>query len=50
MDGARLTQQHMHRAAQNAANWLLSAERLRGAAEIILAHEMAKEVPYFRAH
>jgi hypothetical protein len=40
----------MYRAAQNPASWLLSAERLRDAAEIILTHERAQEVPYFRAH
>jgi hypothetical protein len=40
----------MYRAAQNPANWLLSAERLRDAAEIILSHEQAQEVPYFQAH
>jgi hypothetical protein len=50
MAGARLSQQQMYRAAQNPANWLLSAERLRKAAEIILSHEMTQEVPYFRAH
>ncbi len=28
----------------------MSAERLRDAAEIILRHEVEKEIPYFRAH
>lgn len=50
MTRARLTPQTMYRAAQNPTNWLLSAERLRNAAEIILKHEMAQEIPYFRAH
>lgn len=50
MARARLTQQMMYRAAQNPANWLLSAERLRHAAEIVLKHELAQEIPYFRAH
>jgi len=50
MTGGRLTRQQMYRAAQKAGNWLLSGERLRDAAEIILKHELAQEVPYFRAH
>lgn len=50
MTGARLTPQKVYRAAQNPANWLLSAERLRDAAEAILKAEVVKEVPYFRAH
>lgn len=50
MTGARLTRQVMYRAAQNPGNWLSSGERLRDTAEIILSQEMAKEVPYFRAH
>lgn len=36
--------------AQHPVGWLLSAERLRDAAEIVLRHEVAQEVPYFRAH
>src|ERR1700746_1534751 len=50
MTGFRLTQQGLFRAAQNPVNWLLSSERLRDAAEIVLRHEMANEVPYFRAY
>lgn len=38
----------LFRAAQYPVGWLLSAERLRDAAEIILRHEVAQEVPYFR--
>lgn len=37
-------------AAQHPVGWLLSAERLRDAAEIVLRHEVAQEVPYFRTH
>jgi hypothetical protein len=40
----------LFRAAQHPIGWLLSAERLRDAAEIVLRHEVAQEVPYFRAH
>lgn len=40
----------MFKAAQRPVAWLLSAERLRDAAEIILRHEVEKEIPYFRAH
>jgi hypothetical protein len=50
MAGARLTPQQMYKAVQNPASWLLSAERLRDAAEIILKHEWAQEIPYFRAY
>jgi hypothetical protein len=38
------------RAAQGPSSWLLSAERLRDGAEVILAHEQAFEIAYFRAH
>jgi hypothetical protein len=48
--GARLTLQKMYKAAQNPISWLLSAERLRDAAEIIIAAEVVREIPYFRAH
>jgi hypothetical protein len=37
-------------AAQRPVAWLFSAERLRDAAEAILKHELAAEIPYFRAH
>lgn len=50
MTGARLTLQAMYRAAQNPVGWLISAERLRDAAEVILKAEVVKEIPYFRAH
>lgn len=40
----------LFKAAQHPVGWLLSAERLRDAAEIILRHEVTQEVPYFRAH
>ncbi|KRP89237.1 hypothetical protein AOQ73_26830 [Bradyrhizobium pachyrhizi] len=40
----------LFRAAQHPVGWLLSAERLRDAAEIIMRHEVAQEIPYFRAH
>ncbi len=38
------------KAAQQPAAWLLSAERLRDAADAILKHELPAEVPYFQAH
>jgi hypothetical protein len=50
MSGARLTLQQMYKAAQNPTSWILSAERLRDAAEVIINAEMVKEIPYFRAH
>lgn len=50
MAGARLTPQQVYRAAQNPVSWLISAERLRDAAEAIINAEVVKEVPYFRAH
>lgn len=40
----------MFKAAQRPVAWLLSAERLRDAAETILRHEAEKDIPYFRAH
>ena len=45
-----ITAQEMYRAAQSPIGWLISAERLRDAAEVILAHEVQYEIPYFRAH
>jgi hypothetical protein len=38
------------KAAQRPIAWLLSAERLRDAAEVICKHERAAEIPYFQAH
>ncbi len=38
------------KAAQQPVAWLLSAERLRDAADAILKHELPNEIPYFRAH
>jgi hypothetical protein len=38
------------RAAQSPANWLLTAERLREGAEVILSHEQAFEMPYLQAY
>jgi hypothetical protein len=38
------------KAAQRPIAWLLSAERLRDAAEIICKHEQTAEIPYFRAY
>lgn len=40
----------MFKSAQMPFAWLLSAERLRDAAEVILLQEQAKEVPYFQAY
>ena len=50
MGGAQLTLQAVYRAGQKPVCWLLSAERLRDAAEVILSAEVVKEIPYFRAH
>jgi hypothetical protein len=38
------------KAAQQPTAWLLSAERLRDAAEAILKHELPAEIPYFEAY
>lgn len=40
----------IYKAAQSPSAWLISAERLRDAAEAILQHEVQFEIPYFRAH
>jgi hypothetical protein len=40
----------LFKSAQHPVAWLLSAERLRAAAEVILVHEIPNEIPYFRAH
>ena len=50
MAGAKLTLEAMYRAAQSPLSWLVSAERLRDAAEVILQAEVVREIPYFRAH
>jgi hypothetical protein len=50
MGGAQLTLQAVYRAGQKPVCWLLSAERLRDAAEVILSAEVVKEIPYFRSH
>ena len=50
MGGAQLTLPAVYRAGQKPVCWLLSAERLRDAAEVILSAEVVKEIPYFRAH
>jgi hypothetical protein len=50
MSGARLTSRQMYKAGQNPISWLLGADRLRDAAEIIIKAEVVREVPYFRAH
>jgi hypothetical protein len=50
MSDARLTMAHMYKAAQNPTSWLLSAEQLRDAAEVIINAEVAREMPYFRAY
>ena len=42
--------QDMFKAAQSSVSWLISAERLRDAAEVILQHEVQFEIPYFRAY
>ena len=38
------------KAAQQPAGWLLTAERLRDAADAILKHELPAEIPYLQAH
>jgi hypothetical protein len=40
----------LFKSAQRPIAWLLSAERLRDAAEAILEHELPNEIPYFNAH
>jgi hypothetical protein len=40
----------LFQSAQLPRGWLVSAERLRDAAEAILKHELPNEIPYFRAH
>jgi hypothetical protein len=47
---ARLTIQQIYKAAQNPTSWLLSAERLRDAAEVIINAEVVREIPYFLAY
>jgi hypothetical protein len=39
-----------YKAAQSPVAWLISAERLRDAAEAVLRHEQQFEVPFFRAY
>lgn len=39
----------LFQAAQKPVRWLVSAERLRDAAELILGDQVKQEVPYFRA-
>jgi hypothetical protein len=50
MSGPRLTVQQIYKGAQTPTSWLLSGERIRDAAEVIIGTEVAKEIPYFRAH
>jgi hypothetical protein len=50
MRDIRSTSQSIYKASQAPAAWLLSAERLRDAAEAILRHEQQFEIPYFRAY
>lgn len=45
-----VTPQMLYAAAQNPAGWFFSARRLRDAAEIILQHEVAQEIPYGLAY
>jgi hypothetical protein len=40
----------LFKSAQAPVSWLLSAERLRDAAESVLRHEQQFEIPYFRAY
>lgn len=40
----------LFKSAQHPIAWLLSAERLRDAAEAILEHELPNETPYFKAY
>ncbi len=46
----RLTPQQIFKAAQQPALWLISAEALRDAAEVIIKREDDYLVPYLRAH
>jgi hypothetical protein len=45
-----VTAHDMYRAAQSPVGWLLSAQRLRDAADAILEHEVQFEIPYFQAY
>lgn len=43
-------EKELFKSAQAPLAWLLSAERLRDAAEAILEHELPKELPYLKAY
>lgn len=47
---AKKFEAELFKSAQSPIAWLLSAERLRDAAEAILRHEQTKEIPYFKAY
>jgi hypothetical protein len=49
-DPPRLTPQQIFKAAQQPVLWLVSAEALRDAAEVIITREDGFLVPYLRAH
>jgi hypothetical protein len=49
-DPCRLTPQQIFKAAQQPALWLISAQKLRDAAEVIIKREDDYLVPYLRAH
>jgi hypothetical protein len=49
MPKKRLSPAQMFQTAQSPVMWLHSADRLRGAAEIILADQVKQEVPYLQA-
>lgn len=50
MDNRNLTPQAIFKAAQSPSGWLLSAENLQEAAEVIITREDPFLVPYLRAH
>ena len=50
MANEKLTPQQVFKAAQQPVSWLLSAESLRDAAEVVIKREDELLVPYLRAH
>lgn len=50
MPNNKITPQQMFKAAQQPVSWLLSAEGLRDAAEVIISHEDVFLQPYLRAY
>jgi len=45
-----LTPDNLFKAGQQPSQWLMSAKRLRAAAELILADQVKQEIPFFQAY